>query len=144
MATVAGLRPGVQPVTVVHQVEVPGAAGTGLRPGGESKPLAVMVRPAIGALTASAAAGPTDPARTVTVAVTPLPSADQSAELTLEATTGSARRASRTFTIAGANLVFSFPDLPVGTWLVRLAIDGAGSLPSMTGGVYAGPTVVTT
>ncbi|WP_441287823.1 DUF4255 domain-containing protein [Sorangium sp. KYC3313] len=138
LSTVTGLLPGVHAVVVEHQVHVPGAAGPGLRPGGASNPLALMVRPTLGAMSSSVVALSH---RRVRVAVTPLPSADQSVELALESTTGPERRSSRKFTIDAADVVFDVADLPNGTWRVRVSIDGADSLPTMTAGVYTGPTL---
>jgi hypothetical protein len=138
LSTVTGLLPGVHAVVIEHQVLVPGAAGAGLRPGGVSNPLALMVRPTLGAMSSSVVALTN---RRVRIAVTPLPSADQSVELALESTTGPDRRGSDRFTIDGADVVFDVADLPSGTWRVRVSIDGADSLPTMTAGVYTGPTL---
>lgn len=138
LSTVAGLLPGIHAVVVEHQVHVPGAAGTGLRPGGVSNPLPLMVRPALGAMSSSIIASTH---RDVRIAVTPLPSAQQSVELSLESDAGTAVRSSSVFTLDGADVVFDVADLPDGTWLVRVTVDGASSLPTMTGGEYTGPTL---
>jgi hypothetical protein len=137
LATVTGLVPGVHPVVVEHRVAVPGAAGDGLRPGALSNALAVMLRPTLGAITAEG----TQPARKVRVAMTPLPAADQGLELSLESTTTAARQTSRTFTLQGGQVLFDVPGLAAGTYLVRVSVDGAASLLTMTAGVYSGPTV---
>jgi hypothetical protein len=136
--SLAGLRPGVQAVTIEHSVAIPGAAGDGFRPLGRSNAVAIMVRPVLGA--ASSVPG-TGTARTVRFGVSPRPGGDQSAELRLESTTTGARLSSRTFELDGDDMVFDFPNLPDGVWELRLVIDGAANLPAMTGGVYSGPTV---
>jgi hypothetical protein len=38
-------------------------------------------------------------------------------------------------------VIFTLADLPAGDWRVRVVVDGASSLPTMTGGVYDGPTL---
>jgi hypothetical protein len=137
LSTVAGLRPGVQVVVVEHQVNVPGAAGDGWRPGGTSNALAVMVRPTLGAMAAAAVTGGVE----VSVAVSPVPAATQSVELLLDAAAGGARRSSRTFRVAAPTVIFTLADLPAGDWRVRVVVDGASSVPTMTAGVYTGPTL---
>lgn len=135
LGSVSGLRPGVQTVVVEHTVEIPGAAGDGLRPAGSSNALALMVLPALGAASYSTAG----PAPEVRIAVTPLPAVDQNVELFLEA--GNERRSSRTFAIDGSEVVFPVPAIPAGSWRIRLVVDGAANRPSMTDGVYSGPTL---
>lgn len=138
IGTLAGLRPGVQAVAIEHSVSLPGAAGDGFRPAGTSNAVAVMVRPVIGAASSSAGPGST---RNVRLTVSPVPSADQSAELRLESTTSDVRVSSRAFTIDAGDMVVNFPSLPGGTWDLRLVVDGAANLPPMVGGVYSGPTL---
>ena len=138
LASIAGLRPGVQAVVIEHSIAIAGAAGDGFRPLATSNPVAVMVRPVLGAVSSSA--GPTG-TRLVRVPVTPVPAADQTAELRLESVADGARRSSRSFAIDGGDMVFTVPTLPTGVWSVRLVIDGAANLPPLVGGVYTGPTV---
>lgn len=137
LASVLGLRPGVQTVRLEHQVQVPGATG-GWRSGGVSNALAVMVLPAIGAVSSSATGTGTQ--RRVRVTMTPLPGEGQNAELLLDA--GSARRSSRDFELDAGDMVFTVADLPNGSWRLRVIVDGAMSRPTMTAGVYSGPTLV--
>lgn len=136
LGMVPGLRPGVHASFIEHSVMVPGASGGGWRASGVSNALAVMMLPVIGAATSAAGTGTT---RRVQFSVTPLPGADQNAELFLD--NGTEQRSTRTFEIQGANLVFTFASLPAGSWRLRLVVDGASSRPTMTGGVYSGPTV---
>jgi hypothetical protein len=133
-----GLRPGVQSVFIEHSIVIPGAAGDGVRPGGTSNAVAIMVRPVLGAASSAAGTGTT---RTVRLPVSPTPAADQPAELRLESTTSAARLSSRTFEMNAGDMVFTFPALPAGVWEIRLVVDGAANLPAMIGGVYGGPTL---
>ncbi|MEZ4295085.1 MAG: DUF4255 domain-containing protein [Polyangiaceae bacterium] len=139
MPTITGLLPGVHPVVIEHRVAVPGASGDGLRPAGLSNALPLLVQPTLGAISSSAT---TPDHRDVRVAVTPLPAAAQSAEVTLEETTTSARRSSRASRIDGTDVVFDVTGLTAGTWLVRVTVDGAASVPTTTGNVFTGPTLV--
>ena len=68
-----------------------------------------MVRPTLGAMSSSVIVATR---RSVRVAVTPLPSAEQSAELALESTAGNARRSSDKFAIDGADVVFDVVSSP--------------------------------
>lgn len=138
IGSLAGLRPGVQAITIEHSVSIPGAAGDGFRPLGSSNAVAIMVRPVLG--TPSSAPG-TGTSRTVRIRVSPPAAADQSAELRLESTASAARLSSRSFVIDAGDMVFDFPTLPDGVWELRLVVDGAANLPPMIGGVYSGPTL---
>jgi hypothetical protein len=135
LASVAGLRAGVQPLNVQHTIIVPGAAGGGERPGPVSNALALMVRPRLGAITAAAAGAE----RTVRLATTPVIQPEQRCELILEGPAG--RGAARTFVRSGNDIVFTFSGLAAGTYRVQLTVDGAASLPTRSAGVYDGPTV---
>jgi hypothetical protein len=137
LSGVVNLRPGVQVVAVEHQVNVPGAAGDGWRPAGTSNALAVMVRPTLGAMAVATVTGGVE----VSIAIAPLPATTQSVELLLDAAVGAARRSSRTFRVVAPDVIFTLADLPAGDWRVRVVVDGASSLPTMTGGVYDGPTL---
>ena len=97
-----------------------------------------MVLPAIGAVSSSATGTGTQ--RLVRVTMTPLPGEDQNVELLLDA--GSARRYTRDFELDAGDVVFTVADLPNGSWRLRVIVDGAMSRPTMTAGVYSGPTLV--
>jgi hypothetical protein len=135
LGTVPGLRAGVQPVTVIHSIVVAGAANGGIRPGPVSNALGLMVRPTLGAVTVAAVTG----ARTVRLATTPPIEPEQRAELILDA--GPVRRSAREFVRDGNDIVFTFPDLPDGTYRVRLTVEGAANMPTRTGDVFDGPRV---
>ena len=137
MTSIAGLRPGVQPLRVEHTIIVPGAADGGARPGPISNTLGLMVRPELGAMTAVAGA---DDTMAVTVPTTPVVQPEQRCELILDGPGG--RHAESTFVRAGDDIVFTFTGLPADTYRVQLTVEGAANLPTRTADVYDGPTVV--
>ena len=53
-----------------------------------------------------------------------------------------ARRSTRDFELDAGDVVFTVADLPNGSWRLRVIVDGAMSRPTMTAGVYSGPTLV--
>lgn len=136
LTSVPALTAGVQTVTVEHTVVVPGAAGTGERSGALSNALALMVRPRIDTVSFQVAAGG---ARSIRLATTPDIGAEQRAEIILTAT--SARWVGRTFKRTGNDVDFDATGLGAGTYEVQLVVDGAPTIPPLSGGVFAGATV---
>jgi hypothetical protein len=136
LASVTGLRAGVQPVIVEHTIVVPGASGGGARPGPVSNALGLMLRPQLGTITTAAAVGGN---RTVRLATTPVIEPEQRCELILDGTAG--RHTARIFVRNGGDIEFTFSGLAAGTYRVQLTVDGAANLPTRSADVYDGPTV---
>jgi uncharacterized protein (TIGR03437 family) len=136
----AGLRAGVHPVRVVHDVQL-GAPPP--RPLLESNVAVFVLRPAITAIAFRSGGAdrrieiepqpPVAPDRTVLLLLSELGAPDPRA-FRLEA---------RERDVESDPLVFDAGDLPAATYLARLRVDGAESALTVDGaGRYSGPSVV--
>ncbi len=141
------LRPGVQGLQVIKQLPMGIAQTTGGSPLAhtalESNVAAFVLRPTI---VGDPDVDTTDGATTFTVTVSPTVGASQRAVLYLNQTSAPGT-AAYTLTATprsedGTTLEFVMNDLDLGTYLIRVQIDGAESLLTLdSDGKYDGPTV---
>ncbi len=122
----------------------------------ESNPAAVMLRPRIDGAPSYAADAPSLPQPAILVPVSPAVVAGQQVSLYLDSTASTSPSeppagysVSFLASVESKRLVFSAEGIPAGTYLVRIAVDGATSTlvldedpTSPTFGRYAAPTVV--
>ncbi len=149
VALPAGLSAGSVAIRVVRS-----APATGLTL--DSNVAALLLRPRIDGAPSYAANGPSMPQPAILVPVSPAVVPGQRVELYLDSTaTTSPSEPPAGFSVAfhasveSRRLVFSAEGVPAGTYLVRIAIDGAtselqidGDSTSPTFGRYSAPTVV--
>lgn len=138
IASIIGVRAGIQPVIVEHTFVVPGASEGGARPGPVSNAIALMVRPQLGVITAAAEPPPSSE-HNVRLVTTPIIEVEQNCELILDGSNG--RYSSRDFARDGDDIVFRFSGLVAGNYRVQLTVDGATNMPTRSADVYDGPTV---
>lgn len=134
---------GFHRVQVEHLKPADPVAGTPQRVLARSNGLPVQVRPNVGAVTATAT--------TVTVPIAPPLAEGQRATVSFARTAGGSPAdpplVAATFDPVPAaetpmdRLEVARSRLTNGTWLVRVAVDGAESLPTMSAGIYDGPAV---
>jgi hypothetical protein len=142
VAVTADVPAGVNAVQVVHRSR-PGADGSPSRVVAASNAVPVLVRPE---LTISGPAG-----GAVTLEVSPPLQAGQRATVSLGRLSGGAAGDPDTLSFAIAAVPAGSPpqptvtldaaDVAAGSWLVRIAVDGAESLPELVGDTYGAPQV---
>jgi hypothetical protein len=118
-----GLQAGVRSIQVIHKAQL-GPVSDPWRVAAQSNAMAFALLPKISGTPSASGAGPVE----VRVAVEPLPGADQEVALILDPLAGGTQQERREFTIDGNEVVFEFPSLTAGEYLVRVRIDGAVSL----------------
>lgn len=133
-----GLLAGVRSVQVIHKAQL-GPLSDPWRVVAQSNAMPFALLPKIAGVPAATGAGPVE----LRVAVEPLPGPDQEVALILDPLAGGAQQERREFTIDGNELVFEFPSLASGEYLVRVRIDGAVSLLALGGGGTFDPPKVT-
>ncbi|WP_460707420.1 Pvc16 family protein [Myceligenerans halotolerans] len=136
------VRAGVHGVQVVHEA-APGAAGEPTRVLGRSDTLPLVVRPGVGTLTTTGTR--------LEVPVTPALQEGQRAVVSLARIAGGDAADPPLVEehfgpvsdddAPADRLDVPLSSLTAGTWLVRVAVDGVASLPTMSGDTYDGPAV---
>lgn len=137
----SGLRPGIVPVQVVHEIDVdPDPVAEVWRGGGSSGTVAIALVPAV-----TPGAVSTDGSdRLITIALAPAPSADEAMTLLLDGTAGEGhfRGQVEAGSISGSDVRFRVRGLAPGTYRARLLIAGATSLLDADASGFTGPEVV--
>lgn len=125
-----GLRSGATSVSVVHQIDVDPPSGD-LRMGASSNALPLVLLPEFAdtSPTATAVGDDVD----IRVTVTPVPADDQDVTLLLDQVGGQTHASSQARVAEPGALVFRVEDVPTGTYLLRLRVDGAVTIPSSSG-----------
>jgi hypothetical protein len=160
VAIPAGARPGVTAVQIVHRIpKLP--PSTEQMPGEISNLVAFVLHPSLAAVdpielsgvTLEDAADPTGPVRGSLVVRFAHPvGTRQRVDLLLNELSPPADRAPFEYTFSAASLpppppeevterTFEFRQVEQETYLLRVRVDGAESVPETTGGTFSGPTV---
>ncbi|HVH98983.1 MAG TPA: DUF4255 domain-containing protein [Enhygromyxa sp.] len=132
-----GLQAGVRSIQVIHKAEL-GPPSDPWRIAAQSNAMPFALLPKINGVPSASGAGPVE----VRVAVEPLPGPDQDVSLILDPLAGGTQQERTEFAIDGSELVFAFPTLAAGEYLLRVRIDGAVSqLVVGAGGTFDSPKV---
>lgn len=131
---------GVRSLQVVHR-----APATPVRVSARSNAAPLLVRPAVAVVPPD----PNDPQPDeVALSVTPLLRPGQQAMVTL--TRGAGDPVAKSFHLRplrpdeppSGTVTLARDEIPDGTWLVRISVDGAESMPVLAGGTYSEPALV--
>jgi len=135
-----GLAPGAISLQVVHQVPVRTSPAVEYRIAAQSNTAVFALLPTVSlsSNTLNAADNP----MTLSLSVSPTPSANQPVELLLDEDSDNGQhRVVTEWQLVGNTVEFTFESLPVGRWIVRLRVNGVLSLLQPNGSGDLGPAV---